>query len=193
MSRVYSAAVFFCVCRYRLCVLLGRPQVSAPGFHTSKQDFIVLDQQISILNVTLKSLQGPGDSSEVLTRPVSLPVPSVPPTTVTNPSPTVIALADEPPDYDDDDEGGDDDNVDDVSGDVIGAVVGDMGGSDQGKDMREEGGVEERRARPLHGWEHHANVFVMEVRSGTARGQLSFAGLVFVAASLHLLGKGATS
>ncbi|KAH8039985.1 hypothetical protein HPB51_009241 [Rhipicephalus microplus] len=31
-------------------------EVSAPGFHTAKQDFIVLEQQISILNVTLKSL-----------------------------------------------------------------------------------------------------------------------------------------
>ncbi|XP_042146799.1 carboxypeptidase D isoform X1 [Ixodes scapularis] len=58
-------------------------EVSAPGFHTSKQDFIVLDQQISILNVTLKSLQPPTDTSVELTRPqqpVSLP--SAPPTTV---------------------------------------------------------------------------------------------------------------
>ncbi|EEC07641.1 carboxypeptidase m, putative [Ixodes scapularis] len=69
-------------------------EVSAPGFHTSKQDFIVLDQQISILNVTLKSLQPPTDTSVELTRPqqpVSLP--SAPPTTVTHPSPTVIPLA----------------------------------------------------------------------------------------------------
>ncbi|KAH8039923.1 hypothetical protein HPB51_009179 [Rhipicephalus microplus] len=31
-------------------------EVSAPGFHTVKQDFIVLEHQVSILNVTLKSL-----------------------------------------------------------------------------------------------------------------------------------------
>ncbi|KAM7289328.1 uncharacterized protein ISCGN_029458 [Ixodes scapularis] len=32
-------------------------EVTAPGFHTSKQDFIVSDEQISILNVTLKPQQ----------------------------------------------------------------------------------------------------------------------------------------
>ncbi|XP_029833964.2 carboxypeptidase D [Ixodes scapularis] len=44
-------------------------EVSAPGFHTSKQDFVVMDQQISILNVTLKSLQAPTDNFVELTRP----------------------------------------------------------------------------------------------------------------------------
>ncbi|KAG0428349.1 hypothetical protein HPB47_024666, partial [Ixodes persulcatus] len=57
-------------------------EVTAPGFHTSKQDFIVLDQQISILNVTLKSLQPPADTSVELTRPQQpVPLPSAPPTT----------------------------------------------------------------------------------------------------------------
>ncbi|CAN7987323.1 unnamed protein product [Ixodes pacificus] len=44
-------------------------EVTAPGFHTLKQDFVVLDQQISILNVTLKSLQPPTDTSDELTPP----------------------------------------------------------------------------------------------------------------------------
>ncbi|CAN8016801.1 unnamed protein product [Ixodes persulcatus] len=44
-------------------------EVSAPGFHISKQDFVVLDQQISILNVTLKSLQAHNDTFVELTRP----------------------------------------------------------------------------------------------------------------------------
>ncbi|CAN7937576.1 unnamed protein product [Ixodes hexagonus] len=168
-------------------------QVSAPGFHISKQDFIVLDQQISILNVTLKSLQDPAETAE-LTRPqqpVSLP--SAPPTTVTLPSPTVIPLADVPPDYQDDDDDDDDDNVDDASEGVIAGVVGVIDQNDQRKDFREEGGVEERRARPLHGWEHHANVFVMEVRSGASRRHLSLVGLVLVAASLLWLRKAITS
>ncbi|CAN8016802.1 unnamed protein product, partial [Ixodes persulcatus] len=50
-------------------------EVSAPGFHTSKQDFVVLDQQISTLNVTLKSLQSPTDNFVEFTwpqQPVSL-------------------------------------------------------------------------------------------------------------------------
>ncbi|KAG0419886.1 hypothetical protein HPB47_003815, partial [Ixodes persulcatus] len=58
-------------------------EVSAPGFHISKQDFVVLDQQISILNVTLKSLQAHNDTFVELTRPQE-PSPS--------PDPAVVRL-----------------------------------------------------------------------------------------------------
>lgn len=57
-------------------------EVSAPGFHTTKQDFVVLDQQISILNVTLKSLEGPVEDTSLLTQPQELPPPSDRPATV---------------------------------------------------------------------------------------------------------------
>ncbi|XP_077533245.1 carboxypeptidase D-like isoform X2 [Haemaphysalis longicornis] len=55
-------------------------EVSAPGFHTAKQDFIVLEQQISILNVTLKSLhEEPEEPEETETSQSAAPQPTVAP------------------------------------------------------------------------------------------------------------------
>lgn len=57
-------------------------EVSAPGFHTAKQDFIVLEQQISILNVTLKSLHEEPEEPEQLQPEQNTAQSAVPPPTV---------------------------------------------------------------------------------------------------------------
>ncbi|XP_064459226.1 mucin-5AC-like isoform X2 [Ornithodoros turicata] len=38
-------------------------EVTAPGYHTARQDFVVLDKQIAVLNVTMKSLYNPPETT----------------------------------------------------------------------------------------------------------------------------------
>ncbi|KAL1428592.1 hypothetical protein MTO96_002954 [Rhipicephalus appendiculatus] len=57
-------------------------EVSAPGFHTAKQDFVVLKQPFSILNVTLKSLHEEPEEPEQVQPEQHSAQSAVPPPTV---------------------------------------------------------------------------------------------------------------
>ncbi|XP_075745030.1 carboxypeptidase D isoform X3 [Rhipicephalus microplus] len=179
-------------------------EVSAPDFHTVKQDFIVPEHQVSILNVTLKSLLEKPEEPEQLQPEQDTAQSTVPRTPVTPAAETngtsshssfstnTTTTSSRPPSTAD--------FVNDVTGMLQpdAAVVARRRGAAGGDvmdaaDVREAGGCRNHVPRDDgHLMEYHAHAFVMKVRSGvndvpscsTGRRLFAISALVFLGSRL---------